>query len=149
MVAHTAGASWHTALFISSSPFPSPLSSKIPHQNQAAAFGEGAASGWMSHGKYSGMSLLFLRDVMRDHASKSIALYFSVSNSSQKEPRKLTNTRPRPQRRTRRRSRAQTVHAMSDIVVTATQTRHASFASSVSRNFLTSPNARWVALSIG
>ena len=70
-------------------PLPSPLSSKISNQNQAAAFGEGGASTWPSHGKYSGMSLLFLRDTTHDHASKSIALYFSVSNSNRKEPRYL------------------------------------------------------------
>jgi hypothetical protein len=47
------------------------FSFEIPNQNQAAVFGDSGV--WTSHGKYSGMSLL--------HCEKSIALYFSVSNS--------------------------------------------------------------------
>jgi len=47
------------------------FSFEIPNQNQAAVFGDSGV--WTSHGKYSGTSLLY--------CEKSIALYFSVSNS--------------------------------------------------------------------
>jgi hypothetical protein len=54
-----------------SSPFSARFSFEVPNQNQAAVFGDSGV--WTSHGKYSGMSLLY--------CEKSVALYFSVSNS--------------------------------------------------------------------
>jgi len=73
------------------------FSFEIPNQNQAAVFGDSGV--WTSHGKYSGTSLLYC-----ERASPCISAFQIRSRESA-----LTNTRPRPQRRTRRRSHARTV----------------------------------------